>query len=320
MTELSEDGCTPAEQLERISRGVADAGRDRSRRAGRNCAANCARPASPSSTPRTCPRPRCEWLQDHFLLHVFPLLTPLAVDPAHPFPFIPNLGFTLALELAHVEDGRPMSALVRFPNRIERFMKLPDALGRRRASLRHPRADHRRLQPLAVSRVSRSSARAVFRVIRDSDIEVEEEAEDLVRLFESALKLRRRGSVIRLEIEAGMPPALRAFVTGDVDVLASGVVYIDGMLGARRTCRGIVALDRPDLKFAPFIPRFPERIRENGGDCFAAIRHKDFVVHHPYESFDVVVQFLTRRRATRTSSRSSRRSTAPRPTARSCAR
>ncbi len=289
MTEASDDGHTPTEQLERIGLGVATLVASQQtrwlelRRELRDAGIVIVDVAQLSPA-------EMEWLQDHFMLHVFPVLTPLAVDPAHPFPFIPNLGFTLALELAHIEDGRTMSALVRFPNRIDRLLKLPDALGgggQRFVSLEQT--------IVAFSRMLfpgfRVTGQGSFRVIRDSDIEVEEEAEDLVRLYESALKLRRRGSVIRLEIEAGMSQTLRAFVTGDVDVLASGVVYIDGMLGLDELSR-LVSLDRPDLKFTPLIPRFPERIRENGGDCFAAIRLKDFVVHHPYESFDVVVQFL----------------------------
>ena len=288
MTEASDDGLTPVEQLERIDRGVAALVASQQARwlelrgELREAAVVIVDVADLSEA-------EMEWLQDHFLLHVFPVLTPLAVDPAHPFPFIPNLGFTLALELQNSE-GRKMSALVRFPNRIERLMKLPDALGggaQRFVSLEQTIVAFSRLLFPGFRVIGQGS----FRVIRDSDIEVEEEAEDLVRLYESALKLRKRGSIIRLEIEAGMPQSLRQFVTGDVDVLASGVVYIDGMLGLEELSR-LVSLDRPDLKFPPFIPRFPERIRENGGDCFAAIKVKDFVVHHPYESFDVVVQFL----------------------------
>ncbi len=289
VTEISDDGRTPGEQLERIGEFVASLVASQQER-WRALRSELTSSGIVILEVADLTRRERDWLQEYFLQHVFPILTPLAVDPAHPFPFIPNLGFTLALELLNPQNGRTMSALVRIPGSVERFVRLPD--GPIGATARFVPLDR-----LIVAFIGllfpgyEVLGEGAFRVIRDSDIEVEEEAEDLVRLYETALKRRRRGSVIRLEIEASMPESLRSFVAGDVDVIASGIVLIDGMLALNELSQ-LLSIDRPELKFPPFNPRFPERVKEHAGDCFAAIWQKDLVVHHPYELFDVVVQFL----------------------------
>ena len=231
-----------------------------------------------------------QWLEEWFLDRVFPVLTPLAVDPAHPFPFIANLALCLVFKLVREEDGGTMRALLPLPPQVERFIRLPSRRGA--GAMRFVLLEDvillflDRLFPGFIMAES-----GLFRLIRDTDVEFEEEAEDLVRSYESALKRRRRGRAIRLSVTANTPPDILDFVAEELDALRSEVFIVDGLLGLSDLTQLIVD-DRPDLLFTPYTPRFPERILDFGGDCFAAIRAKDIVVHHPYESFDVVVQFL----------------------------
>ncbi|UPY36015.1 RNA degradosome polyphosphate kinase [Sediminicoccus sp. KRV36] len=233
------------------------------------------------------------WLELFFQERIFPLMTPLAVDPAHPFPFISNLAFCMVLKLVREEDGGTMRALINLPPQLDRFIRLPPGApsggepGIRFCLLEDAVAlNLHHLFPGFIP-----AERGLFRLIRDTDVEFEEEAEDLVRSYETALKRRRRGRAIRLAVDARMPSDMIDFVAEELDADRSAVFPVDGLLGVA-DLKGLIVDDRPDLLFTPYTPRFPERILDFGGDCFAAIRAKDIVVHHPYESFDVVVQFL----------------------------
>ncbi len=226
------------------------------------------------------------WLRQLFIDRLLPVLTPIAIDPAHPFPFIPNRALAMVVELRR-EDGSQINALVLVPERVERFVRLPGEKGRftlvEEVLLAVGLAElFPGMTPLG---------HGLFRALRDSDIEIEEKAQDLVVMFESALKRRRRGQITRVTFSAGTPERLRDFVVQETGTQAEDVVVVDGMV-ALSDVRQLITSDRPDLLFPPFTARFPERIKDYGGDCFAAIRAKDIVVHHPYELFDVVVQFL----------------------------
>jgi polyphosphate kinase len=289
---VSQDGLTPEEQLSRVIAAASDLMKVQQRlwRGLRKELADEGISVVSGEALSTLDRER---LKERFLSQIFPVLTPLAIDPAHPFPFIPNLGFALAMKLRR-SDRREQYALVPVPTQVARFWELPSADETR------PRKAERRfislenLIALFLDQLFPGCdilACGAFRIARDSDVELEEEAEDLVREFEALLKQRRLGSVVRVKIQGAMPDELQAFIVESLNAEKQDVIVVDGMLGLAQLSE-LIPPDRPDLKFKPFEPRFPERIRDHGGDCFAAIREKDILVHHPFESFDVVVQFL----------------------------
>ncbi|MEQ8354148.1 MAG: RNA degradosome polyphosphate kinase [Kiloniellaceae bacterium] len=282
----SPEGLTPAQQLAAINERVAKLMRWQQEEwldlIGELRAAGVAAVSADELT-----RDERKWLNGYFTEQLYPVLAPIAIDPAHPFPFIPNRGLSVVVELLRGEDRSQINGLIPIPALVDRFIRLP---GKAARFIRLEELLRLYFDDLFPGFEVQSSG--FFRVLRDSDLEVEEEAEDLVLVFETALKRRRRGSVIRLTVDADMPPTLLEFVARELQADPENVFPLDGMLGLADTNALIIDDERPDLVFTPYNPRFPERIRDFGGDSFSAIRAKDFVVHHPYESFDVVVQFL----------------------------
>nr|WP_264820977.1 RNA degradosome polyphosphate kinase [Acetobacter malorum] len=289
---FSPDGLTPAEQLDAVRERCAQLLREQQRiwveLRGLLAEADVVlcEPSDLDEADRT-------WLHTCFMDRVFPVLTPLAVDPAHPLPFIPNMGLALGLRLLLAENGAfAMNALILLPAQVERFIRLPSKDGAGNRTVRFIRLED--LITLCMDQLFPGlvvGESGMLRVVRDTDVEFEDEAEDLVRSYESALKRRRRGVVIHLDMEKRVPTELADAIASGLDLPPEEIAVHSGMIGVVDLKQMIVD-DRPDLLFPPYTPRFPERILDFNGDCFAAIRAKDLLVHHPFESFDVVVQFL----------------------------
>jgi polyphosphate kinase len=280
----SPDKMTPVQQLQAIDESVAEL-RDQQQRSAEEILAELNKEGIELVVPEKLTKYDRNWLSKRYQEQIFPVLSPLSVDPAHPFPFIPNLGYSLVLALENESDGERMVALVILPSQLKRFIRLP---GKKTRYISLVKVVLMFLDQLFPG--FKLSSSGVFRIIRDSELELDEEAEDLVRTFKSALKRRRRGSVVRLTIDGQMNDELKEFIIDQLDVSTHDVFRFK-YLGLS-DYQELITDERPELLFPPYAPRFPERIRDFGGDCFAAISAKDIIIHHPYESFDVVLQFI----------------------------
>lgn len=288
---VSPDGLTPTEALEQVN-VAAGVLMDEQQRRWRKLRKELAKAGIEVIDSEDLTKTERERLEPEFLNRLFAILTPMAIDPAHPFPFLPNLGFSLVLKLRRKRDGRTQYALVPVPTQVKRFWPLATDGRSKPGHTRYVTLES--ILMLFIDHLFPGCEvlqSGLFRLIRDSDIEIEEEAEDLVMEFEEAIKQRRLGSVVRIKIQASMPEDLRRFITGELGASAEDIVLVDGMLGLAQLAE-LIGPGHPGLKFPGYEPRYPERVRDNGGDIFAAVREKDMLIHHPFESFDVVVQFL----------------------------
>lgn len=244
-----------------------------------------------------------DYISHYIEEEVIHVITPQTIDPAHPFPFIANRGFGMFLEVAN-KKGKTRQALIMLPSVLKRFIRLKPSTGEGEgegAASRFITLEEAILLNLEMIFPRHHLVHHVFfRLLRDSEIDYDEEAEDLVATFENALRARRRGNVIALHLSAGESDGFTSALTNELAVGAHDIHFVGGMIGLADLTQLTDLTDltqlggagEDGLRFPPYTPRFPERIRDYGGDCFAAIRAKDIVVHHPYESFDVVLQFL----------------------------
>ena len=285
---ISADGLTPEEQLIQIER-QAKALIDKQQELLPSLLSNLKQKGIVLIKPKGILASEKKNLEKQFMAKVFPALTPLAIDPAHPFPFIPTEGSALALKLGNRDGKKSLNALVPIPGMLSRFQKLKDGAKGEKRFLS--------LEDFIVIFIHRLFPSYLLeeyfslRILRDSDLEVEEEAEDLVREFEIALKRRKRGEVIRMKVTKSTAEPLLKLISKEIGFDRAQVIQVNEMIGLSDLDELIISA-KQSLKWKTFIPRSPERIEDFNGDIFSAIRQKDLLLQHPYETFDTVVSFL----------------------------
>jgi len=285
ITKQSIDGKTPAEELEMIQLR-AEVMIERQHRCWMELEGELAANGFTVARHSDLTAKEKTWLENYFIHNIFPVLTPISIDPAHPFPFLPNKGLALIFQLRMANGGKDQITIVPLA-RLPRFIRLPGTKPRFVFLEETIEAYFAMLLP-GFEKIDS----AFFRIIRDSDLDLEEDAnQNFVRYFEKAVKQRQRGRVIQIKFARPASRPLVQFVAEQMNVGLTDVIEVDGMLGLS-SLRELVEQAPAEMCFAPFQVRFPERINDFGGDCFAAIAAKDIVIHHPFETFDVVVQFI----------------------------